>query len=207
MDAQAWDEKYRGRDVAAGAPPNGAVVEFATSLPPGRALDLACGEGRNAVWLASRGWRVDAVDFSAVALTAAVRVASGATASIRERLQWVHADVTDLTLEPQYDLVLLSYLHLSPPERAALLARIHTALKHEGILVIVGHHRDNVEHGVGGPQDVEILYSAEDLVSELSDELAVETAETRPRVVDDAVALDALVVARLPAGRPTVGTA
>src|SRR5207244_12631949 len=68
MDATAWDERYRSAELVWGVRPNRWVERELADLPPGRALDLACGEGRNALWLAARGWQVTAVDFSAVAL-------------------------------------------------------------------------------------------------------------------------------------------
>lgn len=85
MDSAAWDAKYSAKDLVYGAPPNQTLVEFATNLPRGRALDLASGEGRNALWLATRGWEVTAVDFSAVALTKASRIAATSPRSVRDR--------------------------------------------------------------------------------------------------------------------------
>ena len=197
MDAAAWDAKYERAELIWGAPPNDMVVEFCTSLPRGRALDLACGEGRNALWLATRGWSVDAVDFSSGALTKAVRIAATATASIRERVRWVHADVTTLTPERSYDLAVVAYLHLPPNERRQALNIAIDALKHEGILVIVGHHSANLENGVGGPQDPEILYAPDDLVADIGDRMRILVAEDRVRHVGDSTAIDALVVGRV----------
>jgi 2-polyprenyl-3-methyl-5-hydroxy-6-metoxy-1,4-benzoquinol methylase len=78
MDRQAWDARYAATDTLWSFEPNRFLLREVESLPPGRALDLACGEGRNALWLASRGWRVTAVDFSQVALDRAVRWRSAA---------------------------------------------------------------------------------------------------------------------------------
>ncbi|MBY6539486.1 class I SAM-dependent methyltransferase [Rhodococcus sp. BP-349] len=197
MDAAAWDAKYERAELIWGSPPNDMVVEFCTSLPRGRALDVACGEGRNALWLATRGWNVDAVDFSSVALTKAVRIAGTATASIRERVRWVHADVTTLTPERSYDLAVVAYLHLPPNARREALNIAIDGLKHEGILVIVGHHSANLENGVGGPQDPEILYSPDDLVADIADRMHILVAEDRVRHVGDSTAIDALVVGRV----------
>jgi SAM-dependent methyltransferase len=197
VDAADWDRKYDGAELRWGAPPNEVVVEFCTSLPRGRALDLACGEGRNALWLATRGWEVDAVDFSTAALSKAVKVAATATASIRSRVRWVHADVTTLTPERNYDLVVIAYLHLSRTERENVLATAVRALKHEGILVIVGHHSDNVKNGVGGPQDVEILYSPGDLVDELHNGVRILVAEERHRPVGDSTAIDTVLMGQV----------
>ncbi|MBY4127299.1 class I SAM-dependent methyltransferase [Rhodococcus fascians] len=195
MDATDWDRKYDRRELVYGEAPNAAVVEVATSLERGRALDLASGQGRNAIWLATRGWTVDAVDFSSVALTRAHRVAHSAPRSIRERLTWIHADVTQLVTEPNYDLVLMLYLHLPPNERRRAVSAAVSALKPDGILMILGHHSSNINAGVGGPQEVEILYTPEDLVSDIGSRLTIETAENRYRDVSGGTAIDSLLLA------------
>ncbi len=201
MDAAEWDRKYEGRELVYGEAPNATVVEVATTLKRGRALDLAAGQGRNALWLATRGWTVDAVDFSSVALTKASRVAASAPRSVRERLTWVHADVTQLATEPNYDLVLMLYLHLPPEERQAAVSTAVSALKPDGILMILGHHAANIESGVGGPQEAEILYTPEDLTSDIGTRLTVLTAENRYRDVTGGTAIDALLLAsRSPLG-------
>ncbi|OZC75096.1 SAM-dependent methyltransferase [Rhodococcus sp. 06-462-5] len=201
MDAADWDRKYEGRELVYGEAPNATLVEVATTLKRGRALDLASGQGRNAIWLATRGWTVDAVDFSSVALTKASRVAASAPRSVRERLTWVHADVTQLSTEPNYDLVLMFYLHLPPDERRTAVSTAVSALKPDGILMILGHHTANIESGIGGPQEAEILYTPEDLASDIGSRLTVLTAENRYRDVTGGTAIDALLLAsRSPLG-------
>lgn len=195
MDAADWDRKYDGRELVYGEPPNATLVEVATNLERGRALDLASGQGRNAIWLATRGWTVDAVDFSSVALTRASRVADSAPQSVRNRLTWIHADVTELATQPNYDLVLMLYLHLPPKARRKAVAAAISALKPEGILMILGHHTSNIEAGVGGPEDIEILYTPEDLMSDIDSRLTVVTAENRYRHVSGGTAIDAVLLA------------
>lgn len=195
MDAAAWDEKYARRELVYGSPPNATLVELATSLPRGRALDLAAGQGRNALWLATRGWIVDAVDFSSVALTRAKEIADASPKSVRDRLTWVHADVTNLAPDPNYDLVLIFYLHLNELDRQKAISAAITALKPDGILMILGHHRHSVGTGVGGPQDPEILYTPEELASDIGDRLRVVTSETRRRETAAGTALDSLLLA------------
>lgn len=203
MDAAAWDAKYAGQELKWGFPPNQFVVEFATSLPPGRALDLACGEGRNALWLATRGWTVDAVDFSEEGLRKGVAVARTATTAIQNRIRWVHRDVTELIVEPNYDLVLVLYLHLRPEDRKRTIGTAISALKPEGNLVICGHDSANLTDGVGGPQDPEILYIPNDLVADFDSRMTVSIAETRRRETSGGSALDAVVFAQ----KPDVGSA
>ncbi|MET4611909.1 SAM-dependent methyltransferase [Rhodococcus sp. PvR044] len=198
MDAQDWNEKYAGTELVWGAPANAVVMEFATSLPAGRALDLACGEGRNALWLATRGWQVTAVDFSSVALEKGARAAAPLPRSVRERLEWLHADVTKIEFRQEYDLVLVVYLHLSPKERPELLRRAAAALRPGGTLLVLGHDATNIADGVGGPQDIEILYTPTELVDELGDAVDPTVAERRHRHTETGTAIDALVVGRRP---------
>ena len=202
MDAAAWDERYSQSELVWGAPPNAVVVERVTSLPRGRALDLACGEGRNAHWLATRGWEVTGLDYSAVAVDKARRVAAEAPRSVRERLDYRVADVTDTDLGGEYDLVLMIYLHLAPEERLQVVNRAISALKPDGILMILGHDAVNLSQGVGGPQDPEILYTPDDLVNSFDGRLVVDVAERRFRETDAGTAIDALVVAH----RPSLGS-
>ncbi|WP_072806264.1 class I SAM-dependent methyltransferase [Rhodococcoides yunnanense] len=202
MDSAAWDAKYSAEDLVYGAPPNQTLVEFVTALPRGRALDLASGEGRNALWLATRGWDVTAVDFSGVALTKASRITATAPRSVRERLTWVHADVTDLAPEPIYDLVLMLYLHLPHEQRRKAVDVALAGLEPDGFLMILGHHSDNIEHGIGGPRVPEILYTPEELASDVGDRAVIHLCEKRLPTTDSGTAIDALLLA----GKSGLGT-
>src|SRR5689334_5266073 len=113
MDAAAWDERYAAADLVWSAEPNRFVAEELADLPPGRALDLATGEGRNAIWLARRGWDVTGVDFSQVALDKGRRLAGDTV------VRWVCADATRWEEPASYDLVLLAYLQLPAEGRRA----------------------------------------------------------------------------------------
>src|ERR1700712_1041252 len=92
MDAQTWDERYAAAGLVWSATPNQFVAAELAALPPGRALDLACGEGRNALWLADRGWQVTAVDFSRVALDKGRALAARQAGSGPPQLDWVLGD-------------------------------------------------------------------------------------------------------------------
>jgi ubiquinone/menaquinone biosynthesis C-methylase UbiE len=189
MRAAEWDERYaERRQWSAG--PNALVAELLADLPPGDAVDLAAGEGRHALWLAERGWRVTAVDFSAVGLERGREQAGG------DRVTWVQSDVLDWTApEASTDLVLVAYLHLPEPETTALLRRAVGWLRPGGRLLVLGHDVDNVAHGVGGPQEPAILHSVERLapVAEL---LEVDRLEQVQRVTPEGVALDTLLWGR-----------
>lgn len=199
MDRTVWDERYAAApDLLWSAEPNRFVVEEAARLEPKRALDLAAGEGRNAVWLAERGWQVTAVDFSRVAIERGRRLA-------RQRGVTVDWQVTDvLTYQPAaeaFDLVVLAYLHLPAADLARVLRRARAALAPGGRLLSVGHDLANLTGGVGGPQDPVVLHTVEGVVAQLDGleihraEVARRPVQTEGRTVD---ALDTVVVAAKP---------
>ncbi|SQI35872.1 SAM dependent methyltransferase [Rhodococcus coprophilus] len=196
MDAQDWDERYAASEMVWGAPPNPVVVEFAASLPHGRALDLGCGEGRHSLWLATRGWEVVGTDFSEVALDKARRIAAQAPKRSRDRLRYLQSNVISDTFDGDYDLILSIFLHFPPAQRRALVDKAINSLKPDGILIFLGHDRTNLQHGTGGPKDPEILYTPTDIVSDIDGRLDIEIAERRHRKTESGTAVDALVVAR-----------
>jgi SAM-dependent methyltransferase len=192
VDAAAWDERYRDRDLVWSGEPNVFVAEEVADLPPGRALDLAAGEGRNAIWLAQRGWTVEAVEFSSVALEKASTLAAQAGVEVTLTL----ADLTEApALEPA-DLVLLAYLHL--PRAAAQRALRHAAslVRPGGTFLLVAHARRNLAAGYGGPQDPAVLPDVHELVDDLaaSDLLVRRAEEVTRRVETDDGARDAIDV-------------
>jgi SAM-dependent methyltransferase len=205
MDSSAWDERYAASDLVWSATPNVWVEQIALGLEPGRAIDLAAGEGRNALWLAERGWTVTAVDFSALAIERARQLAEQRLGEGASRFTGIVSDL--LLLRPDsgaFDLVLLVYLHIAAAERWLVLRTASECVAPGGLLVVVGHHSDNPEHGVGGPPDSRILYTQDDLVADLEGSgLVVERAERALRSVDtpegQRTAIDAVLVARRPA--------
>ena len=198
MDSEAWNRRYEGTELIWTAQPNRFLVDEARDLRPGRALDLGCGEGRNAVWLAERGWEVTAVDFSEVGMAKGAALADSRGVLVR----WVLADLRQHDPEPAaFDLVVLLYLHLPPAERRAVHARACQAVAPGGVLLLVGHDSSNLTEGYGGPQDASILFTPEELAPELPG-LDIQRAERVRRPVSspdgERDAIDALVRARRP---------
>ncbi|MEP6651018.1 MAG: class I SAM-dependent methyltransferase, partial [Lapillicoccus sp.] len=185
MDSTAWDHRYAASDLVWSATPNVVVARETADLPPGRALDLASGEGRNAIWLAERGWRVTAVDFSAVATERARSLAEQRLGSRADRVDAVTADLMVWSPEPaSADLVVLAYLQLGAAERRHAHRLAAVALARGGTFLLVAHHSDNLREGVGGPQDSAVLFTEGDVIADLEGtDLVVDRAERVERVV------------------------
>ena len=198
MDRHEWDERYAGTELVWTAEPNRFVVSELADLAPGRALDLGSGEGRNAIWLAERGWRVTAVDFSRVGLAKGAELAGRRGVNV----DWVEADLRDYQpAAGAYDLVLLAYVHLLPGEFGEVLRAAASALAPGGTLLVVGHDVDNISRGYGGPQDPRVLHRADAVVPALTG-LDIKRAGQARRPVQTAdgerVAIDTVVRAQRP---------
>ena len=207
MDSHAWNQRYADSELVWSAEPNMWVEQLTQDLPPGKALDVAAGEGRNALWLAARGWHVTAVDFSAVALQRASSLAKKRLGADAGNLLALELDVeTWVPPARSYDLVLVAYLHLPAHERSAVMSAAAQAVAPGGTLLVVGHDQTNLSSGHGGPQDPAVLYSPADIVADIEHaELTVARAETAVRSLSDAQghpveALDALVLAQRAVG-------
>lgn len=178
MDAQLWDEMYRSRDQVFSGAPNGVLVTEVSHLPPGQALDVGCGEGGDALWLARRGWQVTAVDISRVA----VERAASAGADVAGRVAWACTDVT-ATPPPAgaFDLVSLQYFPLPRQPGHTALHGLLAAVAPGGTLLVASHDLADLpphhEHGVD-PTD---YYQPHDIPRLLDRDWTVLVNETRPR--------------------------
>lgn len=197
MDRHAWNDRYTQADLVWTAEPNRTFATEVGSLPPGAALDLGAGEGRNAIWLAQQGWTTTAVDFSDVALAKARQLAEASGVEIDS----VVADVTTYTPPAGvYDLVAVIYLHLPARERTDVHRRAAAAVAPGGTMIVLGHDTTNLAYGHGGPQDPTVLFAPDDVVRDLAPTgLTVTKAESLNRTVatpdGDRIAIDALVTA------------
>lgn len=200
MDAETWNQRYADAELVWSAGPNLFVEQLCRDLTPGRSIDLAAGEGRNAIWLAEQGWDSTAVDYSDVAIDKARQIADRRGVTITTEV----ADLTEYVPTPAgYDLVLVAYLQIPGDQMDPILRKAAAAVAPGGTFLLVCHDRENLEHGYGGPQHPDVLTSPDQVVAALGDDLVVERSEVAERHVQTAdgerVALDTLVLARRPA--------
>ena len=158
-----WDARYSESERIWSGQPNARLVEHVTDLPPGDALDVGAGEGADAVWLAERGWRVTALDVSAVALarTAAHARESGVDVTV------LHHDLmTGAALPGSYDLVSAQYLHPPTGRFAEIVGLLGAAVRPGGTLLVVGHHPEDALMLLrGGHRHAELLFRPDKVAS------------------------------------------
>jgi SAM-dependent methyltransferase len=187
VNADDWDARYAAASVWS-REPNAWIAATVADLEPGLAVDLGAGEGRNALWLAQRGWEVTAVDFSPVGLaTGAARAAE-----LDVDIEWVAADATTWTSPQLVDLVVVAYLQLPAADLSRAIGAAAGYLAPGGTLALVGHDRANT---VGGPQDPALLHTVDELRAAAS---VLTIVECRPveRRTAGGTALDTVLVAR-----------
>lgn len=189
MDAASWDQRYAEIELVWSTAPNRFVVDQVTALiakrsgdiTNARALDLAGGEGRNALWLAEQGFDTELVEFSAVALEKAQTIAQKRGVALVTTL----ADVTKKPALKPADLVLVCYLQLANEPLTQALRHAATLVAPGGTLLIVAHERDNLEHGYGGPLDPMRLPTVTDVLVAIDHEgLTIEHAGQVRRLVE-----------------------
>jgi thioredoxin reductase/SAM-dependent methyltransferase len=201
FEQDAWEERYRAKPTIWSGQPNPQLVAEAAALTPGRALDVGCGEGADALWLAERGWQVTGADISTTALDRAAAHVEGTEAAAR--IEWIHADLREKPpAEGAYDLVSAQFMHLPGDERRALYARLAAAVAPGGILLIVGHHPADLETAAHRMHCPGAMFTADDVAAELDPaSWEVLVAEARPRAAANhdgrEIAIqDAVLVAR-----------
>lgn len=176
-----WDERYSTDAYVYGTEPNGFLVSQRARLPAGRALCLAEGEGRNAVYLAEQGWAVTAVDLSGVGLAKAERLA-------RERgvtVETVRADLAVYDLgEAAWDLIVAIWCHVPSSVRHLLHQRVTAALKPGGCYLLEAYSPRQLQYRTGGPSDPDLLVEPAALRAELPG-LKVEKLEEIERTVHE----------------------
>jgi SAM-dependent methyltransferase len=195
LDEAFWDERYRSSDALWSGEPNRQLVAEVLPLPPGRALDVGCGEGADAVWLARQGWRVTAVDISGTALERARRHADDAGREVADRIEWVRHDVT--TFEPgsrRFDLMSSQFVHLPGAPRDTVHLRLAGAVAEGGVLLIVTHDPTDLATSVGRPPFPDFFATAGEVARALPiEEWEILVAEARPRTAVDADGRDVTI--------------
>ena len=163
-----WDERYGSRERIWSGNANPQLVDTATDLTAGTALDVGSGEGADAIWLASQGWRVTGIDVSVVALERAAGQAAKAGAEIADLITWQQADVFTWDPAPaRFDLVSAQFMHLPQPTLAALHGRLAAAVRPGGTLLIVGHHPSDLHTTMLRHKNPELLFTAEQVAAAL----------------------------------------
>jgi 2-polyprenyl-3-methyl-5-hydroxy-6-metoxy-1,4-benzoquinol methylase len=187
FDEAFWDERYRSHTALWSGNPNAHLVTEVANLTPGTALDVGCGEGADAIWLASSGWRVTAIDLSTVALQRGAANAEGAGADVAARIEWVHCDVTAWESGPErYDLVTAHYLHLLLAPRQAMVDRLAAVVAPGGTLLIVAHHPSDLETTMARPNIPDLFFTGDDIAAQLeTDEWEIVTNAAPPRPATD----------------------
>ncbi len=180
--AAEWDARYREREDAMwSGRPNGRLVAEIADLTPGRALDVGCGEGADAIWLARRGWTVIAISISDVALGRARKAAELAGAAV----EWVCGDALQTPFPARsFDLVSLQYPALPKAAGEAAVQRLLDAVRAGGLLLAVYHdldddHREHMKSRGVDPPD---YFGADDLGRLLADDFTVELHAVGPRI-------------------------
>jgi thioredoxin reductase/2-polyprenyl-3-methyl-5-hydroxy-6-metoxy-1,4-benzoquinol methylase len=178
-----WEEQYRSHPTMWSGRPNPPLVEHAAELAPGSALDVGCGEGADAIWLAARGWQVTAVDLSPTALERAAGHAAAAGAGVASRVEWLRADVTaGMPDGKTYDLVTSHFLHVHGDQRRELFTRLATAVAPGGTLILVGHDNSDLETAARRPHAPDMFFTGEEVAASLDPGAwEVLVAEARPR--------------------------
>lgn len=180
--AEFWDERYRSARRVWSGNPNPQLVAEVAGRAPGRALDVGCGEGADAIWLARHGWTVVAADISGVALERAAAHARQADAAAAARITWRQADLLADPPDPgSFDLVSAQFMQLPPEARTRLFASLAAAVADGGMLLVVGHHPSDLTSGVPRPPMPEVFYPPDELAALLDGSWAVNVCEARPR--------------------------
>ncbi|WP_067973505.1 class I SAM-dependent methyltransferase [Nocardiopsis trehalosi] len=178
MDEQHWEDMYGGREQVFSGNPNGVLVAEVTGLPPGQALDVGCGEGADALWLARHGWLVTAVDISRTALRRAARTG----ADLADRVAWAYADL-EAAPPPAgaFDLVSAHYFPLRRRPGHTALRGLLAAVAPGGTLLFVGHDLADLPPRGDGAPDPADYYQPGEVAGLLGDDWTVLADETRPR--------------------------
>jgi 2-polyprenyl-3-methyl-5-hydroxy-6-metoxy-1,4-benzoquinol methylase len=183
FDEASWEERYRASANIWSGHPNAALVDAVADLGPGTALDAGCGEGGDAIWLAGRGWRVTAMDFSTTALERGRQRALAQGEEVDGRIAWAHTDLTAwMPGEERFDLVSAMFVHLAGETMTSLIGRLAQVVAPGGTMVVAGHDPANEHMAAHRPSVPGMFFSAEEIAATLdAGSWDVVSAGSRPR--------------------------
>jgi len=171
MDEAFWEDRYRSSEALWSGNPNPQLVTSAAGLTPGAALDVGCGEGADAIWLAGGGWRVTAIDISTVALERGAAHARQVSIEAAEHITWLHVDLTTwVPPASTFDLVSAQFMQPPVDQREALHRRLAASVSPGGHLLVVGHHPTDLQTTVPRPPVAELFFTPADVVAILDPE-------------------------------------
>lgn len=178
-----WEQRYGEPGLTWSGSPNPVLVTEASSLHTGRALDIGSGEGGDALWLASRGWQVTAVDIAVNALTKARERVESIDADAATRIDWQQHDLTEWAPEPRsFDLVSSQFMHLPEPYRSSLFRALALSVAPGGTLLIVGHDAADPDESGHRAHLIELMFSPDDVATAIDGAgLTLDVAESRAR--------------------------
>ena len=161
-----WDERYSVKEYVYGTKPNEFLEANASSIPKGKVLSLAEGEGRNAVFLAKQGYSVTAVDASLVGLEKAKKLADDNGVSV----EFIHADLRDYDFgKNQWDGIVSIFCPIPSAFRKQLYKKLESGLKKNGVFLLEAYTPEQLKHGTGGGNSIDLMQSKESLSRELAD--------------------------------------
>ena len=165
FDSRFWDERFSVKDYIYGTEPNKFFKEYLNKLPPGNILLLGEGEGRNAVYAAKLGWKVDAVDYSKVGKDKAMKLAKKTGVNINYQVSLLQDYSPN---KNYYDAIALIFIHLNMQDRSILHQKTINALSKEGTVIMEIYEKDQLGKASGGPQSLEMLYSLDEIKNDFT---------------------------------------
>ncbi len=174
-----WNERFGTKEYAYGEAPNNFVVEELKKLTPGKILFPAEGEGRNAVYAATQGWKVTAFDPSIEGKKKSELLA----AKHRVKIDYQIADYENIEFAKEsFDCMVLVFAHMSPEKRNEYHKKLMTFLKPGGILILEGFSKEQINKNTGGPQNIDMLFSKEELQTDFSNFSDLNIIETETKL-------------------------
>ncbi len=159
-----WDNRYAENETVYGNEPNVFFREFIDKTIPGSLLLPCEGEGRNAIYAAAKGWRVDAFDFSQIAIQKALKRAE----SEKAFFLYEQNNLEDFEPEKKYKLVASIYVHMEPSLRRKFHQKLIASMEDGGTIILEAFNKHQLQFQSGGPKDINMMYSIPDLLDDFA---------------------------------------